>query len=463
MNTNDTIAAIATPSGAGGIGIIRISGIQARPILEQLFCPFKQEPYQSHKMYLGKIYQPKTKAVLDKALAVLMASPNSYTKEDIVELHCHGGPLVLSLVLQAVLSCGARLAQPGEFTMRAFLNGALSLAEAEAVADLISAKTASSAGQAAQQLAGHLKAKIEPLEQKLLDLLAAITVAVDFPDDADCPSEQALISELTNLRQNISAILASADLGRIYREGINVVLAGAANVGKSSLLNCLLGDERAIVSAQAGTTRDIIEEGFNLDGIPLILRDTAGIRDSEAGLDEVEIIGIKRSRQALSLAQISLIIFDSQVGLDATALAILAEKPAKFMIIANKSDLLDPIQYKNLENELLNYAPLSDIAFISAKQNIGIEPFLAALKAKIIGNRKEEGREFMLNNIRHQEALKEADYHLAAAITTLEDGLTLDLCGVDLEAAWQALGTINGKTAAEEVITNIFANFCVGK
>jgi len=483
LTNDDTIAAIATPAGAGGIGIIRLSGAEAPRILDVLFRRYQaSEPWQSHRLYWGQIWEPASGTVLDEALAVLMRAPHSYTREQIVELHCHGGPALLSQVLAACLANGARLAERGEFTLRAFLNGALSLDEAEAVADLVSAQTGPAAQMAARQLQGALHRRLAPLEQELLALLAELTVGVDFPDDADVPRPEALLPRVAALRQGIKELLAGAAAGRIYREGLAVVLAGASNVGKSSLLNRLLQTERAIVTAAPGTTRDIIEESLNLDGLPLLLTDTAGLREL-AELDEAEALGMARSRAALKAAQLALIVIDGQRGLDEVARELLAELttadagqscddsanrlPIKgrpcFLLLLNKADLLNERELVARLVELQELACDIDIAVVSAKTGAGITDLLAQIKSKALAAYEGAGREPLLNNLRHQQALLRAEEALAEAAVALTEDLPVDLVGIDLENAYQAIGEISGKTASEEVLSAIFANFCVGK
>ena len=464
LTNEDTIAAIATPAGSGGVGIIRISGNKAPKILSALFKPYQAKtPWQSHHLYFGQVIEPKSGLVLDEALAVLMRAPHSYTKEQVAELHCHGGPAVLFGVLAACLAAGARLAERGEFTLRAFLNGALSLDEAEAVADLVNAKTSKAARMALEQLHGSLSSRLAPLEQEILDILASITVGVDFPEDADAPEAENLLPPLAALRRQTAALLAGADAGRIYREGLAVVLAGAGNVGKSSLLNRLLHADRAIVTAEAGTTRDIIEEALNVDGLPLLLYDTAGLRETTE-LSEAETQGIERSRTAFAAAQLALIVTDGTEGLDNTARELLARPvPENRLLLLNKADLLDIRDTAARLGEYTKICPADDIVVISAKTGSGIEELLMKIKAKALSGFGEEGREPLLNNIRHQQALMRADAALADAETALLSGLTPDMAAIDMENAYQALGEISGKTASEEVLTNIFANFCLGK
>ena len=464
LTNEDTIAAIATPVGVGGVGIIRISGAKAPDILSALFKPYQAGAgWQSHRLYVGQVIEPQSGLLLDEALAVLMRAPHSYTKEQVAELHCHGGPAVLSQVLTACLAAGARLAQRGEFTARAFLNGALSLDEAEAVADLVSAKTAKAAQMAARQLQGALSSRVALLEQEVLTILASVTVGVDFPEDADAPGAGELLPSLAALRQKIANLLAGAEAGRIYREGLATVLAGASNVGKSSLLNRLLQTERAIVTPEAGTTRDVIEEALNVEGLPLLLFDTAGLRET-AALTEAETQGIERSRAALAAAELVLIVTDGRQGLDATARKLLNDStPQNYLLLLNKADLLNRQETEACLTEYEEYCPAQDIAVISAKSGAGIEDLLIKIKHKALAGLTEAGREPLLNNIRHQQALLRADRALADAEAALMSGFPPDMAAIDMENACAALGEISGKTVSEEVLANIFANFCLGK
>ena len=464
LTNEDTIAAIATPAGVGGIGIIRISGAQAPLILSRLFRRYQDGgAWQSYRLYLGQVVEPQSGAVLDEALAVLMQAPHSYTREHVAELQCHGSPAVLSQVLAACLAAGARLAGRGEFTLRAFLNGALSLDEAEAVADLISARTSQAAQLAARQLQGALSSRLAPLEQELLAILAHLHVGADFPEDADAPTTEELLPRLEELRRLIAALLAGAATGRIYREGLSAVLAGASNVGKSSLLNRLLHTERAIVTAEPGATRDLIEEAINLDGLPLLLTDTAGLRET-AMLTEAEALGIERSRSALSTAHLALIVAGLDQGLDQTAQALLSERtPQNCLLLLNKADLLSESEINAQLKEITALYPDHTIVVVSAKTGAGIEELLAKIKEKALAGAPEAGREPLISNIRHQQALQQADAALAEAIKTLTEGYPPDLSAIDLENAYQALGEISGKTVSEEIISRVFADFCVGK
>lgn len=471
----DTIAAQATPMGTGGVGIIRISGSSAGEILRALFSPYAaeaghkegaagiktgQEPaaaplLPARNLVLGAVCQ-KDGIFIDECLAVFFPGPHSYTGEDVVEFQCHGGPLVLRKVLTAAVAAGARLAQPGEFTLRAFLNGRMDLTQAEAVLDIITAKTHISLDMAEHQLQGALYKALLPLEEELLDLLAALAAAADFPEEVDSLTPEILLPRLQELDARVEALLAGADAGRIYREGLSVVLLGPANVGKSSLLNALLQEERAIVTERAGTTRDIIEEYFNLDGLPILLSDTAGLRSAE---DEAEAIGIGKSRAKAASAQILLLVADASADAEEEVKALIEEfKDRPLLLVLNKIDLADPLPW---QEKLAQWAPELPQTAISAKTGAG----LAQLKEAIL-NLALQGQEqnpSLINNLRHQEALMLVRTHLAQAMETLEMGFTLDLAAIDVDLAWQALGEISGKTAGEDVLNRIFERFCIGK
>jgi len=458
---NDAIAAIATASGQGGIGIVRISGANAKEILHRVFLPFAKEELDennamlSHRVYYGKIIGTYGE-VLDRAIGIFMAGPKSYTGEDVAELQCHGGAKLLQAVLKLVLQSGARLATPGEFTMRAFLNGKLDLTQAEAVADVIDAKTDISLSLSQAQLGGSLSQQFTDIEQQLLDLIASIEVGIDFPEDEDALSTEFAELGLQSLMQKLDEILAGARTGRIYREGLRCVLIGEVNVGKSSLFNALLEQERAIVTDIAGTTRDTIEEYIDLDGIPLQLIDTAGLRETD---EKVEALGIERSRRQAESAQLLLLLIDGSRALSEESRALLKEyRDSQPLIVLTKADL--PSE-EETEKELLQYAPQERLCAISARSGKGMQELKKLIKSSSVG--VDKPREGLINNIRHEQALFEVRQMLGEAYSALMSGMSIDLLGIDLMNAYQKLGEITGKTAGEEVINNIFAKFCLGK
>jgi tRNA modification GTPase len=451
---DDTIAAIATPIGSGGIGIVRISGRKALSIASKICVP---KEYKPRYMTYGRIYRAD-KTLIDEALIVYMPGPHSYTGEDVVELQCHGGAQSPAQVLTAVIEFGARLAKPGEFTLRAFLNGRIDLTQAEAIDDLIQAQTPQAASILAQQVSGRLSQELTPIEDELLDLLAYIEVGVDFPDDEDTLSAEQVEEKIKEIICKIDSLLAGAEEGRIIKEGINVCLLGAANVGKSSLLNALLSEERAIVTHIAGTTRDVIEEYLNLGGIPILLSDTAGIREA---IDEAETIGINKTKQKAASAQLILLVLDCSRPISEEERKLIdyyVDK--KTIILLNKSDIgsdKDIVQYLNN-----NYPQVTHIS-VSAKMRTGLDELEQAIKNLVFAGKISGQRAGLINNIRHQEALLSAKDFLEQAIESLRLGYPVDMVAIDLQSAWQSFGEISGKTAGEEVITRIFSKFCLGK
>ncbi len=457
----DIITAIATPIGRGGVGIIRISGAGAKDILTKIFvCANGKNDFPPRLLVLGAVFDPASQEELDQALAVYMPGPHSYTAEDVVELQCHGGPRLLERVLSVVLRLGARLATPGEFTLRAFLNGRIDLAQAEAVCDLICAKTPKAATMAERQLAGALSQELAQIETGLRHLLALITVGVDFPDDVDAPENKELLLLLIAEQQKISALLAGASLGLSYREGIKTTLIGAVNTGKSSLMNALLKRERAIVTAQPGTTRDLIEEVIDLNGVALCLADTAGLREDSA-LDEAEQIGISRSRAAAEQAQLLLLVIDVSTEPDPANAELLQQTTNKSRIIVlNKIDIASAGQLAAQRQQLPENAKVCPV---SAETGAGLDELKQAI-AEIVGmDLDSEAESPLINNLRHEQALRQAAAYLDAARQTLNDGFPADLAGIDLENACFALGEITGNSVSDEVLTEIFSKFCLGK
>lgn len=454
-----TIAAISTPPGAGGIGIIRISGDQALSLLKAIFQPKDSScPYRSHQLYYGHIQQPDQGKILDEVLAVYMAAPHTYTREDVVEVHCHGSFLVLQNVLELILASGATLAAPGEFTKRAFLNGRIDLTQAEAVIDVLSAKTRKGVDLAQEQLSGALYRKIDPIRQSLVKMRAIIEVAIDFPDeDLEIIDHSALIAQLEQeVAEPLKKLVQSADRGRLYREGISLVIAGLPNVGKSSLLNTILQEERALVTSIPGTTRDSIEEIVDIKGMPVRIIDTAGIRDN-AG--EVEELGIKRARDLINKADLILFLIDGSRELidgDRTLYGQVKHKPV--LPVINKIDLCGiPIP------DLSSLPDIGKCIKISAREQTGIELLKQAVfDAVTSGNEQwEEGG--CAPNMRHKLALIDAVEACDRVLLSLKGGLTNDLIAVDLQGCLDYLAEIVGETTTEDVLDVIFEQFCLGK
>ncbi len=464
---DDTIAAIATPLGEGGIGIVRVSGPQARAILSAVFRPAARRAarLESHRLYYGS-FVDHTSRVLDRGLAVLMRAPHSYTGEDVVEFHTHGGMAAVCAVLEAALAAGARLAQPGELTLRAFLNGKLDLAQAEAVMDVVRARTGEALDLAQRQLGGALSAVVRSLRSAALDLLARLEATIDFSEDDVPPLEPAAVAQpLQQLAERARQIADTARLGRIYRDGLRAALVGRPNAGKSSLLNRLLGFERAIVTPIPGTTRDTVEDMANFRGVPVMLIDTAGITETD---DPVERLGVERSRTALAAADIVLYIIDAARPLEQADLA-LAETvaahrrtapPRSLVLVLHKQDLPVLLDPQPLASTLCPAA----IVRTSARTGAGIEALVDAVRELALGGAAAPAAGApVVTNVRHREALLRAASHFEAAASAAADGLAADFVCIDVRAGIAALGEITGESVTEDLLERIFSQFCIGK
>ncbi len=453
MLYEDTIAAIATPPGEGGIGIVRLSGPSSLAILEILFVPARSGSWRPYRMRFGRLVAPGG-AQVDEALAVYMRAPRSFTAEDVAEISCHGGPLVLGRALELALQAGARLASPGEFTMRAFLNGRIDLAQAEATLDVITAKTSSSLALAQSQLGGWLSHELNTVRELLLVPLAYYTALVDFPED-DVEFHDTVTPMREALRM-LEALQATADQGIIYRQGARAALVGRPNVGKSSLLNALLRADRAIVTPIPGTTRDTLEETANLSGIPVVLVDTAGITETD---DPVEKIGVGRSRAALAGADLAVFVIDASVptsDADRMIAALTNGKPA--LLVLNKADLMPSSHtFNDLRAE-----PFDAIIATSAHTGAGIDALTQAVARILLGGAGIAGAH-MVTNPRHQEALGRTIGHVRDALAGQEGGILTDLLAIDLTAALTTIGEITGETVGEDLLNAIFSRFCIGK
>lgn len=454
MSIDDTIAAIATPLGEGGLAVLRISGADALQLADKIFMPAgksKPSAARTHTVHFGRIVRDgKT---LDEVLLTVMRAPRTFTREDTVEISCHGGILPAKLVLDAILGNGARLAEPGEFTRRAFLNGRIDLAQAEAVADLIHSRTELALAAANEQLAGKLSQRIDQLRDDLLHTLAHVEAHIDFPDEDISPDTKGqLLKRLEGGVAFISELLRTADEGQILRRGIRAAIVGRPNTGKSSLLNQLLGRDRAIVSHVPGTTRDTIEETANIRGLPVVFIDTAGLRDAR---DEIEIEGIRRSRQTLAHAELILHVLDAGQPLTQEDEMYFAEFAGKKKILVrNKVDL--PLKCELPAN-------LPSAVDVSCINGHGIEPLKDAIKETIwSGEVKAEMLQAMINS-RHQDALNRARAAALRSIEALRSDATLELVALDLRIAVAAVGEIVGKTTTEDLLDSIFSQFCIGK
>jgi len=453
---DDTIAAIATPLGEGGLAVIRISGAQALAVVDKCFVPvgknsLKPSAATSHTIHYGRV--ERAGKTVDEVLCAVMRAPRTYTREHVVEITCHGGILSSKTVLDTVLECGARLAEPGEFTKRAFLNGRLDLAQAEAVADLIHSRTELALTAANEQLAGKLSQRINKLRDDLMTTLAHIEAHIDFPDEDIAPdTREQLESRLARGIAFMDELLRTASEGQILRRGIRAAIIGRPNAGKSSLLNQLLGRDRAIVSHIAGTTRDTIEETANVRGIPVVFIDTAGLREAK---DEIESEGIRRSHQSLAAAEFILHVFDASDSLTAEDEKYLAEFAGKKRILVrNKIDLPIKLELKS------NAAPVVDVC---CKSGQGIDMLKDAIKSLVwAGEIRAEMLEVMVNS-RHQDALRRGREATERALGALREDLSLEFVAIDLRIGANAVGEVVGKTTTEDLLDLIFSQFCLGK
>jgi tRNA modification GTPase len=461
MTFRETIAAIATPPGVGGIGLIRISGPAAEGIARRLFQPpRKLTALVSHHLYHGDIIDPQTGAILDEGLISFLKGPHSYTGEDTLEISCHGGPLILRTVLAAVLRAGARPAERVEFTKRAFLNNRLDLSQAEAVLDIITARTREGLSAAVDRLKGKLSGRIEAIRNRIVDLLAGIEASIDFSaEDGVVETPGSGLSIFHAVIDDLHALAATYRRGRIYREGIGVVIAGRPNVGKSSLLNRLLGEKRAIVTPIPGTTRDFIEEALDIGGVPVRLTDTAGIRPPE---NAIEKEGIDLLWERLETTDAILLLLDGSAPLTPDDRELLAKMQAKPLIpVINKSDLPQRLNEAQLRELLPEGSPQA--VRISAKYGDGIDLLKEAIHDLVLATPAEEAPDAMIAHLRHKVALEEAAEYLVRARDGLRGGLPPELAALEVREALDALGEITGRTTPEDVLNRIFSNFCIGK
>ena len=458
----DTIAAIATPLGEGGLAVIRISGPRALEVADQCFQPVgagspKPSTASSHTIHFGHVTQNGQN--VDEVLLSVMRAPRTFTRENVVELTCHGGILPAKLVLDAVLANGARLAEPGEFTRRAFLNGRLDLAQAEAVADLIHSRTELALRAANEQLAGKLSQRINQLRDEMLQTLAHVEAHIDFPDEDIAPdTKEQLVARLERGIKFMDELLRTANEGQLLRRGIRAAIIGRPNAGKSSLLNQLLGLDRAIVSPIPGTTRDTIEETANIRGLPVVFIDTAGLREAR---DEIEAEGIRRSHQTLEQAELILHVLDASEPLTEADKRYLADfSSKKRILIRNKIDLQSRLELPSTLHSALCTLHLVDVCCLTGQ---GIEPLKDALKQLVwSGEIKAEMLQVMINS-RHQDALSRARAAALRTLDALRAGHTLELVALDLRIAVNAVGEVVGKTATEDLLDTIFSQFCIGK
>ncbi len=457
----DTIAAIATPFGTAGIGKIRISGPEALEIAARVFQGNKKKNLKEVKTYTanyGSVIDPIEKKKADEVICIVMKKPHSFTGEDVVEFDCHGGMVPLQRVLEVILQNGARLAEPGEFSKRAFLNGRIDLAQAESIIEVINSKTNKGLDLALNHLSGKLSNRIKEIKDLIIILLAHLEAAIDFPED-EIEGFNSLETgkRLKVVKEGIKALLETSNQGKIYQEGIKTIIIGKPNVGKSSLLNVMLEENRAIVTDIPGTTRDIIEEYINIAGIPLKIIDTAGIRETE---DYVEKIGVEKTRESLKKADLVIMMLDISQGVNETDLQIyqlVKEKPV--IIVINKIDLNPTINEKRIKNIFDSHTLLK----ISIKEEKGLKELKKAIIDEVLHEEIKGDDEIFITRTRHKNALERALKAIERVIDTYNQGLPYDFFTIDLKECLVALGEITGETLSEDIIDRIFAEFCIGK
>jgi len=446
---NDTIAAISTPVGEGGIGIVRLSGPDALTIVQKLF----DRKLHDRRLAYGHITDPINGEGVDEVLVSYMAAPHTYTTEDIVEINCHGGLLPLQRVLELVLTHGARISNPGEFTLRAFLNGRIDLSQAESVLDIVRARTSAGLRIAVNGLCGNLSQQIQSIRTGLMGILAYLTARIDFPED-EVP-EQDIVNPINNSLDKLEKLLATADQGMIYRQGIRTAIIGRRNVGKSSLLNRLLGSDRAIVSPVPGTTRDTLEEVVNIGGIPFVLIDTAGMGERK-GI--VESMGMERSRSAVKEADLVLLVLDGSAPLRSTDRGIISllkdDAGKEILAVINKCDRPSRANLNSLQWSTVH---------ISALTGKGMNDLEQRMADSVLGSRVTSSDALLVSNPRHKACLQQAAGHLRQALEAIGADMPDDFITIDLTSALNALGEITGESVSEELLETIFSNFCIGK
>lgn len=455
----DTIAAIATPPGEGAISIVRLSGDDAVTLADQVFKGKDLTKVSSHTINYGHFIDPKTREIIDEVMVSVLRAPKTFTREDTVEINCHGGIVPTNKILQVLLTNGARLAEPGEFTKRAFLHGRIDLAQAESVMDLIRAKTDRSMKAALNQLDGELSQLIRNLRQEILDVLAQVEVNIDYPeyDDVEEMTSKLLREKALDVCAKIEQLLVTARQGKILREGLATVLVGRPNVGKSSLLNHLLHEDKAIVTDIAGTTRDVIEEYVNVLGVPLKLVDTAGIRETD---DRVEKIGVERSRQALDRSDLVILLLNASEPLTTEDIELLQlTQDKKRIIVLNKMDLEPKLDF----NELYQYVDKAEVLKTSVLKNEGIRELEEHIATLFYGGIENSQTTVLVTNARHIALLEQAKAALEAVLTGLEQELPVDLVQIDMTRAWELLGEITGDSYQDELLDQLFSQFCLGK
>lgn len=461
MFLDDTIAAIATAPGIGGIGIIRVSGPEACDVVNRIFHSKQSVPLgerQTRTIHYGHIVHPKTGKTLDEVIVVLMKGPHSYTAEDVVEIQCHGGFVSVREILKVLLSEGVRQAEEGEFTKRAFLNGRIDLTQAEAIIDIIDAKTEQSLEVAVNQLDGTLSKYIRALRDELIAMIAHLEVTIDYPEeDIEEVSAQEVRTGLEPILEKMDTLLATAQRGKLLRDGVMVSIIGRPNAGKSSLMNALLREDRAIVTNIPGTTRDSIEEFLTIEGVPVRLIDTAGIRETE---DIVESMGVEKARQYLDKADVVVLVIDGSKPLEPEEqelLQLITNRPS--IIFLNKADQTQCI----VKEEIAALGTFTEIVTISAAQGEGMNEMAKVITSLVQGGTVQASHEAMLSNVRHITLMEQAKSSLDQSILAIDSGMPIDLIVTDIRAAWELLGDITGESLRESMVDELFKRFCLGK
>lgn len=456
-----TIAAISTAPAIGGIGIVRMSGKDCFEVLEKIFKPKNPETIENiagYRIKYGTIVNPETNRVVDEVLVSYFKCPKSYTAENMCEINSHGGIVVLREILELCLKNGAELAKPGEFTERAFLNGRIDLTQAEAIIDIINAKSTREAQESANQLEGYLSRKINEIREKIMDIMVNIEANIDYPEyDVEEVSNKDAENNLKEIENELIKLSKTFENGKILKEGVKIAIIGSPNAGKSSLLNSMLKEERAIVTDIAGTTRDIIEEQISIEGIPFKVIDTAGIRDAK---DKIEQIGIEKSKKAANEADVILAVFDSSVPLndeDREILNLLKHK--KSIIVLNKTDLKQIVNNECKEIQDVN----TEVINISLKNNEGLERIYESLVKMFNLNQINLDNELTITNIRHQELINKAIESTRKALNDLNNSMPIDIISINIKEILEHLGEITGDNVSEDIIKSIFAKFCLGK
>ncbi|HGZ9938674.1 TPA: tRNA uridine-5-carboxymethylaminomethyl(34) synthesis GTPase MnmE [Staphylococcus aureus] len=456
----DTITSISTPMGEGAIGIVRLSGPQAVEIADKLYKgKHLLNDVPSHTINYGHIIDPESKEVVEEVMVSVLRAPKTFTREDIIEINCHGGILTINRVLELTMTYGARMAEPGEFTKRAFLNGRIDLSQAEAVMDFIRSKTDRASKVAMNQIEGRLSDLIKKQRQSILEILAQVEVNIDYPeyDDVEDATTEFLLEQSKEIKQEINRLLDTGAQGKIMREGLSTVIVGKPNVGKSSMLNNLIQDNKAIVTEVAGTTRDVLEEYVNVRGVPLRLVDTAGIRETE---DIVEKIGVERSRKALSQADLILFVLNNNKALtqeDYTLYEVV--KNEDVIVIVNKMDLEQNIDINEVK-DMIGDTPLIQTSMLKQE---GIDELEIQIRDLFFGGEVQNQDMTYVSNSRHISLLKQARQTIQDAIDAAESGVPMDMVQIDLTRTWEILGEIIGETASDELIDQLFSQFCLGK